>query len=114
MLIWPVVSQAYAVMSAQCMDYEVQQAQPPSALGMGLDTPARSPRASAKRSSCEEAGGAFWLSILAENGPVNLGELSNRMKRRHREIQQWHEQEWEEDAEPPTAFHAHVSESVVQ
>ncbi|CDI73673.1 RNA recognition motif domain-containing protein, putative [Eimeria praecox] len=110
---WEREEEAYAVMSAQCMDYE-EPAQPPSALSSGLDIPTMSPRASAKRSATEAAGSAFWLSILAENGPVTLSELCSTMKRRQRELQQWHEQEWEEDTTAPQAFPAPVSESVAQ
>ncbi|CDJ36673.1 RNA recognition motif domain-containing protein, putative [Eimeria mitis] len=111
---WEREEEAYAVMSAQCMDYEAEPQQQPSALGTELDTPATSPRASAKRSATEAASSAFWLSILAENGPVNLGELCSRMKRRQRKVQQWNQQEWEEDTAPQQGFQVQVSESVAQ
>lgn len=105
--------QAYAVMSAQCMEYDGEPRQPPSVQGSGAGSVVMSPRAPAKRTATEAAGDAFWLSILAENGPLNVGELCSRMKRRQRQLQEWHEQQWEEDPAPPNV-HAQVPESVAE
>ncbi|CDJ50795.1 RNA recognition motif domain-containing protein, putative [Eimeria brunetti] len=97
----------------ECMDYVPEPVQP-SDMNTGPAAPAMSPRASAKRSAAETAGAVFWLSILAESGPVSIHELCSKMKRRHRQLQHWLEQEWEEDASPSQPPGAQVSESKAQ
>lgn len=93
--------QAYAIMSAQCMDFEGEETLLPPPQCKESDLHAMSPRQSAKRSAAQASSDAFWLSILAENGPVNISTICSQMKRRQTEVQErlerWNEQEWEEE-----------------
>lgn len=72
--------------------------------------PMLSPKRAAKQAAAQAAGEAFWLSFIAEAGPVGIKDICSQLKRRQQQTQyrqvclkQWHEQEWEEDAEdvPP-------------
>ncbi|KAL8445956.1 hypothetical protein Emag_004921 [Eimeria magna] len=96
--------QAYAVMSAQCMECAVlsppQQPHPPE---RGYE-PKLTFNESARGAVAHAAGEAFWLSLLAENGPVTMTDVCRKLAQAHRHaqevqprIQQWQAQEWEED-----------------
>ncbi|KAL8432542.1 hypothetical protein ACSSS7_004539 [Eimeria intestinalis] len=61
---------------------------------------------SAKKAAAHAAGEAFWLSLLAENGPITLTDVCRKLTQAQRHaqqvrsrIQQWEAQEWEEDTE---------------
>ncbi|CDJ42512.1 RNA recognition motif domain-containing protein, putative [Eimeria tenella] len=98
---WEQEDEAYAIMSAQCMDFEGEETLLPPPQCKESDLHAMSPRQSAKRSAAQASSDAFWLSILAENGPVNISTICSQMKRRQTEVQErlerWNEQEWEEE-----------------
>ncbi|KAL8453898.1 hypothetical protein Emed_000609 [Eimeria media] len=90
---WERAEEAYAVMSAQCMECTVP-------------SPPQQPHPTERGFEPTQTGEAFWLSLLAENGPVTMTDVCRKFAQAQRHaqqiqsrIQQWQAQEWEEDTE---------------
>ncbi|OEH80347.1 RNA recognition motif domain-containing protein [Cyclospora cayetanensis] len=100
---WERAEEAYAVMSAQCMEYEAQPAQQSLPSGVDEARAVLSPKTAARRAAVEAAGQTFWFSVLAENGPVTISDIASRMRQRQRKLrdrlEHWQAQDWEEDTE---------------
>lgn len=106
---WEKAEEAYAVMSAQCMDFETDSDLSLSSCGEKPNLHL-SPETATSGVGAETAGELFWLSIVAENGAASITDISRLMKQRAEQaqyrqsrLQRWRAQQWEEDTEnsPP-------------
>ena len=86
------------------MDCDVEPALQQKSPRKQQNNPPLTLKAAAKRTAAETAGEVFWLSVVAENGPVAIHDICVQFKQRQkrarylqRRLQQWHAQEWEED-----------------
>ncbi|KAL8272871.1 hypothetical protein Esti_003180 [Eimeria stiedai] len=103
---WERGEEAYAMMSAHCMECAVLSP-PQQPHDVEQEYGAKPPfNESAKGEAAHAAGEAFWLSLLAENGPVTLTDVCRKLTQAQRQaqqvqsrIQQWQAQEWEEDTD---------------
>lgn len=91
-------------MSAHCMDCDAEPGLHQRSPQKHQNNCSLTPKAAAKRAAAETAGEVFWLSIVAENGPIAIKDICCEFNQRQKRakylqwrLQQWHEQDWEED-----------------
>ncbi|KAL8429109.1 hypothetical protein Efla_003162 [Eimeria flavescens] len=100
---WERAEEAYAVMSSQCMDCSKT---PSQQLSTSEKRHKPTPSDAQKDATTHAAGEAFWLSLLAEKGPITFTEYCFKTKQQQQHAQEvqsrlqlWQAQEWEEDVE---------------